>query len=133
MARRLSGVDHIHVHVPNRAAAVEWYDRVLGFRPFDRYAQWATPDGPLMIGNADGTIQLALFERPAGKNHSTIAMTADGPGFLDWLAHLNDLLEDRVEPVDHTLSWSLYFRDLAGNPYEITTEDYDWVSARLPK
>lgn len=135
MPPELSGIDHIHVHVPDRAAAEAWYARVLGFQRFEQYAGWATPDGPLMIGNALGTIQLALFEgRLQGHSQGhggTIAMTADGQGFLDWLAHLNEVLDESVEPVDHGLAWSLYFRDPAGNPYEITTEDYERVASKL--
>ena len=35
-----------------------------------------------------------------------------------------------VTPVDNQISWCIYFKDLDGNPYEITTNEYEQFSNR---
>ena len=77
-------------------------------------------------------MHLALFERESPHNHATIALKVDGQGLLEWQAHLSDALEIKIDLVDHQLSWSIYFSDPFGNPFEITTYDYEWVSEQLP-
>ena len=48
---------------------------------------------------------------------------AAAQGFLAWQRHLEAVLQQRVEAVDHQLSWSLYFSDPDGNPFEITSTE----------
>ena len=124
MAPTLERVDHIHVFVSDRSAAEQWYARVMGFTRIDDLEFWAPDGGPLTIGNRSGTIHLALFERPAEKCRSTIALAADAAQFVAWRAHLTQALARLIEPVDHGVSWSLYFADPDGNPFEITSYDY---------
>jgi catechol-2,3-dioxygenase len=41
------------------------------------------------------------------------------------------LLDRPPEVKDHQVSWSLYFSDPDGNPYEITSYTYDQLGAQL--
>lgn len=127
----ISGVDHVHVFVADRAAAVQWYQRVLGMTPVPDLAFWAPDGGPLTIADAGGTVHLALFERPAARCRSTIALRADAVAWLDWRDHLAGELGAVVEPVDHQVAWSLYFSDPDGNPFEITSYDHAAIAAKL--
>jgi hypothetical protein len=43
---------------------------------------WAVKGGPLTIGNADGTVHLALFERQDHSGSTAIAFGARGEQFL---------------------------------------------------
>jgi catechol-2,3-dioxygenase len=131
MAPTLERVDHIHVFVSDRAASEQWYAKVMGFRRVKDLEFWATDGGPLTIANPSGTIHLALFERPAERCRSTIALAADATQFAAWRAHLSELLARSIEPVDHQLSWSLYFTDPDGNPFEITSYDYAALASKL--
>lgn len=130
MAPTLERVDHIHVFVSDRAAAEQWYASVMGFTRVNNLEFWAPDGGPLTIGNQSGTIHLALFERPAEKCRSTIALAVDASQFVAWHAHLTNVLAKSVEPVDHQVSWSLYFTDPDGNPFEITSYDYATLASK---
>ena len=115
----LQGVDHLHVFVADRPAAAAWYARVLGMTPIAGLAHWAADGGPLTIRDADDRIHLALFERARQANRSTIALRVAAGAWPGWQAHL------RAQQVsfnceDHGESWSIYFDDPDGNPYEIT-------------
>ena len=89
--------------------------------------------GPLTVGNASGSIHLALFERPAEKCRFTIALGASAAELLAWQAHLTCVLGRPVAAVDHQLSWSLYFDDPDGNPFEITSHEYATLAVSLTK
>jgi catechol 2,3-dioxygenase-like lactoylglutathione lyase family enzyme len=117
--------------VPDRAEAEAWYGRVLGLRRVAGLEVWATVNGPLMLGTADGGIKLAMFTGQTGKNRSTIAFGVRGREFLDWQNHLNQILEGSPRVVDHGLAWSMYFADPWGNPFEITSCDYDWLAGQI--
>lgn len=120
----LKQIDHIHVFVSNRVAAERWYQDVLGLARVPNLAFWAADGGPLTVSNAAGTVNLALFERPALPCRSTIAMEVSAADFQAWQSHLASVLGGEFAAVDHEVSWSLYFSDPDGNPYEITTYDY---------
>lgn len=128
---RLDDIDHIHVDVADREAAQRWYAEVLGLLPVDHLKSWATDGGPLTLGNANGAIHIALFERPAQSRRSTIALSCGAAAFVEWQRHLSATFGKPVAPVDHALSWSLYFSDPDGNPYEITSYEYAGVRALL--
>ena len=131
MPPALKGIDHIHVYVADRAAAEVWYARVLGFARDKVLESWARDGGPLTLSDASGRIHLALFERPRQKCRSTIALAAGADEFLAWRAHLAAVLDRPPEVEDHQLSWSLYFSDPDGNPYEITSYEYTELASRL--
>ena len=126
MAPELERVDHIHVFVADRAAAEQWYARVLGLVRLPSLAFWAADGGPLTVGNASDSIHIALFERPpaASKSRTTIALATSAEGLLAWQRHLASALGKEPARVDHEVSWSIYFEDPDGNPFEITTYDY---------
>ena len=124
-------IDHIHVFVADRPAAERWYERVLGFTRVKEYEFWASDGGPLTIQDQDGTVHIALFERPAQNCRSTIALRVSAQELLAWRAHLMQVLPEPPTVEDHDLSISLYFRDPDGNPYEITTYEYQAAKARL--
>ena len=71
----------------------------------------------------------------------TLAFRTDVDGFLQFLNRVEELnlsnhrgmkLTPENAPVDHGLSWSIYFRDPWGYPFEITTYEYEAVKAQLP-
>ena len=93
--------------------------------------RWAHDGGPLTIGNESGTVHLALFERPAEKSRSTIAFAVGARDLLEWRAHLQSALGHPIETEDHEVSWSLYFADPDGNPFEITSYEYAPLSSHL--
>ncbi len=73
---KLAGIDHVHVYVGDRDEALRWYFEVLGFRPLEEFSAWATKNGPLTLGDATGSVHLALFERKGVPPTSTIAFGA---------------------------------------------------------
>ena len=142
---RVQQIDHVELIVPDRHEAARWYERVLGLQIVNDFAFWADdPNGPLMIASASGGTMLALFAgKPRGSqrgvSHWRVAFRVDGPGFLAFLARLEDisLQNDDGETltaaheVDHDRSYSIYFVDPFGYQYEITTYEYDFVRTRL--
>ncbi len=131
MPPKLQSVDHAHVYVTNRAAAEIWYQKVLGLTRVKQFESWAPNNGPLMLGAASLHFKIALFERSGERCHSTIAFAASAEEFLGWRSHLTATLDHSPELEDHELSWSLYFNDPDGNPYEITCYDYAELSPNL--
>jgi len=131
MAPRLDRIDHIHVFVSDRDRAERWYREVMGLARVDSLQSWAAGGGPLTLADASGKVHLALFERPAKPCRSTIALGVSAQSFLAWKDHLSTALEQGPELQDHQLSWSMYFSDPDGNPYEITSYDYEALRPRL--
>lgn len=129
----LGGIDHLHVYVQDRAAAERWYGEVLGLKRVDALAHWAAGGGPLTLADSGGRIHLALFERPPQPNRATIALGVDAPAFIAWRTRLQHRLGRAPDPVDHAVSWSIYFSDPDGNPYEITTYDHAAVAQALQR
>ncbi|MBL4800699.1 MAG: VOC family protein [Emcibacter sp.] len=131
MPPKLDGIDHIHLYVTNREDAAKWYEDILGFTSPASYAFWAKDaQGPLVIEDPSGNIHLALFQRETFIPSAVIAFGVEGKDFLAWKKYLEGKnLLDNIS--DHTLSWSLYFKDPYGNGLEITTYQYDYVSDHL--
>jgi catechol 2,3-dioxygenase-like lactoylglutathione lyase family enzyme len=114
-------IDHVHVFVTDREAAAAWYARVLDLHPVPALAGWAADGGPLTLANAEDSVHLALFERPLAPCRSTIALRVDGAALLAWRERVQAATGLRLELVDHGASWSFYFDDPDGNPYEVTS------------
>ncbi len=131
MTPSLDCIDHIHVFVTDRLGAEAWHARVLGVTRVVALESWAADGGPLTLSDASGKVHLALFERAAQACRSTIALGVSASAFMAWRAHLAAELGKPVRVEDHQLSWSLYFSDPDGNPYEITTYEYDTVGKML--
>lgn len=129
MAPKLKAFDHIHVSVKDRKLAEQWYQDVLGFERVAEFEVWAADGGPLTIANAQGNIHLALFESDTVQN-TVIAFSVNAENFFAWIEHLKDK-DMPVKIIDHDLSWSIYFKDPDGNPFEITTYEYDSVHSYM--
>ncbi|MBW8758207.1 MAG: VOC family protein [Burkholderiales bacterium] len=123
-------IDHIHVYVANRNKAEQWYADVMGFSRVPELEAWAS-DGPLTLGNPSGTVHIALFEAAPQPCRSVIALSVGAAEFVAWRQHLVDKLRRPVEAEDHELSWSLYFADPDGNPWEITCYQHAVVATLL--
>ena len=125
MCPEVEAVDHVHIYVEDREAAEHWYLQVLGFARAKEFEFWASDGGPLTIQNANGSVHLALFERPHQENRATVALRASAQQYAQWLDHLRNRLNGEVTTEDHAVSLSMYFKDPDGNPYEITTYEYE--------
>ena len=121
-------IDHVHVYVADPLAAEEWYKTVLNFHRVKGLEFWFTEGGPLIIEN--GGVHLALFKSDASKSSvrtgATVAFSTNAQNYFEWQRQLGEQSLEFKES-DHDLSWSLYFSDPDGNPYEITTYDYNHV------
>lgn len=129
MYPKLTGFDHIHIYVSDKNTAEKWYAENLGFTRIIDFDLWNVDQGPLFIGN--DCISLALFESKSSQK-TTIAFGTDSKNFIAWKAHL----ESNSIPftvVDHKLSWSIYFKDLDNNPFEITSYEYNELTSSLNK
>lgn len=132
MSFELEGIDHIHIHVSDRSESEKWYSTVLGLTRTEHLAFWAEDGGPLTLQNKSGSIHLALFENASIQN-TIVAFKVRATVLLSYIEHLsaNGI---NVQPVDHELCWSVYFNDPDGNPYEITTSEYEqFKKAYKPK
>lgn len=119
-------IDHVEVLVRDIDASARWYADVLGLRELHRW-----PSGPLMIG-AGGTM-LALFPAdtaavaPKSSDDASqfrflrVAWRTDRTGFAAAQAHLKALGVPFRGPVDHDISWSIYFSDPDGHALEVTS------------
>lgn len=125
MAPTLLGFDHIHVFVRDRKAAEAWYSRVMGFSRSPGLEFWAADGGPLTLQDSANTVHIALFERERQANRATIALRTCAEGLRAWQAHLSTFPEIKVNFEDHQIAVSIYFSDPDGNPYEITTYEYE--------
>ena len=120
MPPELQAFDHIHVYVTNRAKAEAWYAEVLGLHRSKELEFWAADGGPLTIQNlrqrphravrASGTA-LSLRYRYSCRCDRIQSLEGSPRKAPTWQCHEQD----------HEASMSLYFRDVDGNPYELTT------------
>ncbi len=56
-------------------------------------------------------------------------MAVDAEDFLAWEKHLKNVVNAELEVYDLSLAWSVFIKDPDGNPYEITSYDYDYLAA----
>ena len=124
MKPKLKNIDHIHIFVTDRQEALKWYRTVLGLKSVKNLLFWAKA-GPLTIGNEEGSIHIALFKGEPKENRSVVAFNTSGKEFINWHKKTNDVADGNIEVVDHSVSFSIYFEDPYGNPYEITSYDYE--------
>ena len=123
---KLQHIDHIHVFVSDWQMALDWYNNILELKPSEERV--VLPEsGPLMIRNNEGNINIALFKGKPKDNHAVIAFKVSGEQFINYHNTINSLTEN-LEVVDHDIQFSIYFEDPFGNPYEITSYDYDILS-----
>ncbi|WP_144210638.1 VOC family protein [Shewanella donghaensis] len=120
----LNRIDHIHIYVRDRAKALIWYQQVLGFEVIEELAFWSKDGGPLTIKLGD--IHLALFESINPK-YTTVAFGVDAENYVLWQQHLASFQINYTES-DHDITWSIYFADPDGNPFEITSFEYQEIA-----
>ena len=138
-------LDHVHVMVPDRAAAARWYSEYLGFAPVEKFDFWTTEidGGPLQISADGGRSMLALFEiaadRPAPRQEDGIAFSVDAAMFAKFARSLGEVHFDRPlggelsvgDVVDFDLCWAYNFTDPWGNVFELNCYDYETVKREL--
>lgn len=139
---RVLQIDHVELIVPDQYEAAEWYREVFGLEIIREFEFWAD-DGPLMLTTPEAGTKLALFKGTPPQSVTgfvTLAFRVNADGFLQFRERIEGLnlsnqrgvkLTRDNAVVDHTLSWSIYFRDPYGYPYEITTYAYEAVKAGL--
>lgn len=128
MVPSLHGIDHIHISVSDRAKSERWYKELLGFSRVRELQFWAVDGGPLTLADPSDQIHIALFESDNIRS-AAIAFKVSAAGLAEWMTHLSANGVE-VNPVDHGVSWSLYFTDIDGNPFEITTYEYHEFTAK---
>lgn len=141
---RMGRLDHVHLRVPDRAAAAAWYAEHLGFEPVQSLAFWAEgfDGGPLQISADGGATTLALFEATAGHPMAPlthgVAFSVDADAFLAFARSLPGAIpavEGGPLTVDHLVDFDLCFAfDLAdpwGNRFELNCYDHAAVRAQL--
>lgn len=141
---RMGKLDHVHIRVPDRAEAAEWYARHLGFEPVERFGFWATgfEGGPLQISADGGKTMLALFE--AGDGHPMVAQTTgvafsvDAETFTSFARSLPGEIRDPSgrplvpdDIVDFDMCWAYNLADPWGNQYELNCYEYERVKGDL--
>jgi catechol 2,3-dioxygenase-like lactoylglutathione lyase family enzyme len=136
------GLDHVHLTVPDRPAAVEWYRRHLGFEPVEALDLWRRVGGPIQISADGGQTTLALFE-PAPEerwDHPTadLAFSVDADAFTAFARSLPGELQaptgEPLQPndvVDFDLCFAYDFVDPWGNRLELNCFDHAAVRAAL--
>ena len=124
MAFRVKHIDHVELLVPDIRKTEAWYKKVLGLK---RVYAW-DPE-PIMIGA--GKTKLALFSsgtKPRGRKtahrvslgYLRVAFLTSTKGFEKAQRRLKRLRIPFRGPIDHDITYSIYFQDLNGLPLEIT-------------
>ena len=142
---RLGSLDHVHLVVPDRAAAAAWYHQELGFEPVEAVASWTEVDGgPLHMSADGGRSGIALFQ--AGRGHETTtlemgaAFSVKGPAFVRFARRLTEDDEIRApggnpleagDVVDFDHCYAFNFEDPWGNRFELNCYDVDAVKREL--
>ena len=143
---RLGQLDHMHLVVPDREEAAQWYEDVLGFERVEEYKHWWNIRGaPIHVSADGGASSLALFQ--AGDGHEATRGIGMGVAFklpatefvafanaLGRSVHVNGkdgkpLTANSI--VDLDLCFSYGFFDPYGHELELTTYDYDEVKQYL--
>ena len=141
---RMGSLNHVHVVVPDRAAAVRWYAEQLGFEPVAAYALWAKVEGgPLHLSADGGRSGIAVFEVGYGHGPTTLergaAFSVDAASFVEFARRLDGgALRDpsgaplkKEAVVDFELCYAYDFLDPWGNRFELNCYDTAAVKREL--
>lgn len=141
---RMGRLDHVHIRVPDREAAAQWYAEYLGFEIVEKYGFWAKgfEGGPLQISADGGKTMLALFE--ASEGHPMVAQTTgiafslDAENFMKFARSLPNGIESSPgqplqinDVVDFDMCWAYNLVDPWGNHYELNCYEYDRIKTDL--
>jgi catechol 2,3-dioxygenase-like lactoylglutathione lyase family enzyme len=137
-------LDHVHIRVPDRAAAAAWYAEHLGFEPVARYEFWATDveGGPLQISADGGHTMLALFEASEGHpmvaQQTGVAFSVDAEVFIAFARSLPGEIQSPLgrplvaeDVVDFDMCWAFDLVDPWDNKYELNCYDYERIKTDL--
>jgi catechol 2,3-dioxygenase-like lactoylglutathione lyase family enzyme len=141
---RIGRLDHVHIRVPDRAVAAQWYADYLGFEAVETFGFWAKgfEGGPLQISADGGKTMLALFEasdgHPMAPQVTGVAFSLDAESFAAFARSLpNGINGPSVQPlhindvVDLDMCWAYNFADPWGNNFELNCYDYERIKAEL--
>jgi catechol 2,3-dioxygenase-like lactoylglutathione lyase family enzyme len=141
---RMGRLDHVHVRVPDRAAAASWYAEHLGFEPVPRFDFWANEiqGGPLQISADGGLTMLALFEasesHPMVPQTGGIAFSVEADTFIAFghslpcgIAGASGQPLELRDVVDFDLCWAFDLADPWGNRFELNCYEYDRIKTDL--
>lgn len=145
MAIKINGVNHFAVSVPNLEETIAWYEKVFGFKVFDRSE---IPGVGIKVCHMVGTgLILEIFEAPGasplpedrkvpnrdlmthGNKHISFGVP-NGPKAKEELEALGVEIV-MVAEVDNT--YGLFIRDNSGNLIEIFEEAGIWWENILEK
>lgn len=137
-------LDHVHIRVPDRAQAAQWYGEHLGFEPVEAFDFWAKgiAGGPLQISADGGTTTLALFEaneaQPMVPQSNGVAFSVDADAFIGFvrslprgISHPDGHELGAGDLIDFDLCWAIDLADPWGNRYELNCYDYERVRDEL--
>ena len=137
---RMGRLDHVHIRVPDRAAAAAWYATHLGFEPVDEFEFWATgvQGGPLQISADGGETMLALFQTSDGHpmiaQQTGVAFSVDVAMFASFTRSLPGEINSPLgrplianDMIDFDMCWAFDLVDPWGNLYELNCYDYERV------
>ncbi len=141
---RMGRLDHVHIRVPDREVAAQWYADHLGFEAVDKFAFWAKgfEGGPLQVSADGGKTMLALFEasdgHPMVPQVTGVAFSLDAKGFMAFARSLpNGINSSSGKPlhindiVDFDMCWAYSFADPWGNTFELNCYEYECIKADL--
>lgn len=141
---KMGRLDHVHIRVPDREAAAQWYADYLGFEPVKKYEFWAKgfDGGPLQISADGGKTMLALFEasdgHPMAPQVTGIAFSVDVESFMAFARSLPNGIDSpsgqslqTKDVIDFDMCWAYNFVDPWGNHFELNCYEYDCVQAQF--
>ena len=129
-------LDHVHIRVPDRAEAADWYAKHLGFEPVAAGDFWATgiEGGPLHISADGGKTGLALFEvsegHPMVAQQTGVAFSVDADTFIAFARSLpsdiDDPLGERLACPPRGLRYVLGIQSRRSVGKSVRTHCYDY-------
>lgn len=144
MRFRMGSLNHVHLVVPDRAAAARWYAERLGFEAVAAYEAWTRVEGgPLHMSADGGKSGIALFQLGYGHTSTTLekgaAFSVDAQQFVAFARGLEqgDLQDQsggalkKQDVVDFDLCYAYNFQDPWGNRLELNCYDVAAVKRDL--
>lgn len=144
---RMGRLDHVHIRVPDRTIAAQWYADYLGFEAVEKFEFWAKgfEGGPLQISADGGKTMLALFEAsngqpmaPLAPQVTGVAFSLDAESFVAFARSLpNGIDSPSGQPlhindvVDLDMCWAYNFTDPWGNNFELNCYEYERIKVDL--
>ena len=122
---------HLGIYVYDLPKMEDFYTRVLGFLATDRGIVRGTTPIVFLSRNPEEHHQIVLAEgRTSKKTDRTVNQISLRVDLLKALRRINEMVAKEpevtdIDPVNHCVTWSVYFRDPEGNRIEIFV-DLPW-------